>query len=154
MVYVNFRPYNDADFPTLYALEESCFQPPFRFSRAYLRRLVRGARAATWIAEQEGQLRGFAIAEWATEGAEKAAYIQTIEVDPHWRERGVGAELLKRVEESACAAGARSIWLHVDAENQAAIHLYESAGYARRGDEENYYPQGRAALIYAKELEC
>ena len=57
------------------------------------------------------------------------AYIQTLEVLPERRGRGVGGELLRRIEGSARAAGAQSIWLHVDAENAAAIRLYERHGY-------------------------
>jgi ribosomal protein S18 acetylase RimI-like enzyme len=40
----------------------------------------------------------------------------------------------------------------VDAENASAIRLYERQGYVCEVREENYYPQGRAALIYAKPL--
>ena len=81
-----------------------------------------------------------------------AAYIQTIEVHPASRRRGIALELLRRVEDSARAAGARSIWLHVDQENSAAIRLYEGRGYLRKGREEHYYARHRPAFIYAKPL--
>ncbi len=87
------------------------------------------------------------------EQSESAAYIQTIEVHPAFRSRGIGAELLGRAEDSARTAGALSIWLHVDVENATAIRLYESRGYTRQGREENYYARHRAAFIYAKPLE-
>jgi ribosomal-protein-alanine N-acetyltransferase len=80
------------------------------------------------------------------------AYIQTIEVHPAFRGRGIGAELLVRAEESALVAGAHIIALQVDVENAAAIHLYESRGFARQGREEHYYARHRAAFIYAKPL--
>jgi ribosomal protein S18 acetylase RimI-like enzyme len=148
-----YRPYRPEDFAALYATEEACFEPPFRFSRAYLRRLTGSAAAATWIAEEEsGEMGGFAIVEWSGEASFITAYIQTIEVAPAKRRLGVGAELMRRVEQSARMAGADAIWLHVDAENAAAIRLYETHGYRREGREANYYPRGRAALIYAKTL--
>jgi ribosomal-protein-alanine N-acetyltransferase len=56
------------------------------------------------------------------------------------------------LEGSTRGAGAEAIWLHVDASNEAAIRLYESAGYRRQGREEDYYAPGRAALIYKKEF--
>lgn len=59
---------------------------------------------------------------------------------------------MRRLEDSAIKAGANLIWLHVDAENTAAHHLYEAHGYVCQGGEENYYPRGRTALIYTKEL--
>jgi ribosomal protein S18 acetylase RimI-like enzyme len=148
---MNYRLYQPADFPTLYAIEEVCFQPPLRFGRGYMRRLVSSEDAATWIAEEDGRMAGFAIVEWSGEAGAIAAYIQTIEVAPERRGRGVGGELMRRMEQSAQAAGARVIWLHVDAENAGAIRLYEAHGYRREGREANYYPRGRAALIYVKE---
>ncbi len=147
---MHFRPYKPADFTALYAVEELCFQPPFRFSRAYMRRLTQSPHAATWIAEEGAELLGFAIVEWSEDA--HAAYIETLEVTPNGRGQGIGAELLRRVEDSAGAAGAASIWLHVDQENAVAIRLYESRGYTRQGREEHYYARHRAAFIYAKPL--
>jgi len=149
---MRYRLYQSADFAALYAVEELCFAPPYRFSRAYMRRLVRSANCSTWIAEEGGELIGFAIVEWGQGAEENSAYIQTIEVTPSQRGLGIGGELLRRVEDSAVAAGAGAIWLHVDAENSAAIRLYESRGYVRQRREEHYYARYRAAFVYGKSL--
>jgi len=149
---VHYRLYMPEDFAALYAIEEACFEPLLRFGRRYMRKLAEQANASTWIAEEDGKMAGFAIVEWADESSETVAYIQTIEVAPEQRGQGIGRELLGRIEGSACEAGAKLIWLHVDAENAAAIRLYEAHGYRNEGREENYYPEGRAALIYAKPL--
>jgi ribosomal protein S18 acetylase RimI-like enzyme len=150
---VLYRAYTTEDFAGLYAIEELCFQPPFRFGRRQMRQLVQRGNAATWIAEHGGPVCGFAIVEWMREASGVVAYIQTIEVAPDRRGQGVGGELLRRVEGSARAAGAEEIWLHVDAGNAAAIRLYEANGYRIGGRKENYYPLGRAALICSKVLE-
>jgi ribosomal-protein-alanine N-acetyltransferase len=147
-----YRPFRQDDFAALFAVEEQCFAPPFRFSRAYMQKLVRSTSAATWIAEQDGAMAGFAIVEWEEEVESARAYIQTIEVAPAQRRLGVGGELMRRVEASAVAAGAQTIWLHVDAENESAIHLYEAHGYGLERREANYYPRGRAALVYVKAM--
>lgn len=147
-----YRPYKPGDFAQLYAVEELCFQPPFRFSRGYMRQLVGSSEAATWIAEEDTQLAGFAIVDWSTESGELAAYIQTVEVAPAFRGQGAGSELMRLVEDSAQNAGARTIWLHVDAENAAAIRLYQARGYAKLGREEHYYARNRPALIYSKRI--
>jgi ribosomal protein S18 acetylase RimI-like enzyme len=149
---VLYRKYIEKDFAELYAIEELCFQPPFRFGRWQMRRLVRSANTATWIAEQDGRMCGFAIADWTEQAGQIAAYIQTIEVAPDSRGQGVAGELLSRIEASARAAGAQYIWLHVDAENASAIRLYETNGYRINGREENYYPYGKAALVCSKPL--
>jgi ribosomal protein S18 acetylase RimI-like enzyme len=149
---VEYRLYVPTDFPALYAVEELCFEPPFRFSRAYMRQLIKGENTATSIAEAGAELIGFSIVEWSAEQSELTAYIQTLEVHPAFRGRGIGAELLLRAEESARSAGTHIISLHVDVDNAAAIRLYESRGYAREGREEHYYARHRAAFIYAKPI--
>jgi len=150
---VQYRLYKPEDFDALYALEEACFQPPFRFGRRYMRSVVGRADAATWIAEDEdGALAGFAIVHWEQRHGEMRAYLETLEVRPELRGQGTGGELLRRCEESARAAGAETMGLHVDAENEAAIGLYRARGFELRGREEGYYPEGRAAEVYAKSL--
>ena len=147
-----YRPYRREDFAALYAIEEACFDPPFLFGRGYMRRLVNRSNAATWIAEVEGSLAGFAIAELTRRAEQNEAYIQTIEVLFEQRGRGVGGELLNRLESSARAVAAVSIWLHVDAVNSVAIRLYEAHGYLCEGRQEDFYPQGNAALVFRKLL--
>jgi ribosomal-protein-alanine N-acetyltransferase len=155
-LFMPYRLYQPTDFTALYALEELCFQPPIRYSRAWMRKLIANPNSATWIAEDSAgenkTMAGFAIVEWTALPKGTVAYIQTIEVHPASRRSGIAAELLRRVEDSARAAGAVGIWLHVDSENTAAIHLYESRGYARKGREEHYYARHRAAFIYSKSL--
>jgi ribosomal-protein-alanine N-acetyltransferase len=150
---MQYRLYTPDDFDALYAIEESCFDPPFRFSRRQMRTLVRRSGSAVWLAESDEGLTGFAIVEWAKRADGVSAYIQTIEVIPQARSRGVGRELLRRIEDSALMAGALWIRLHVDAENPDAIRLYETHGYRCEGRKENFYPLGRAALIYVKALD-
>jgi ribosomal-protein-alanine N-acetyltransferase len=117
-----------------------------------MRQLIANPSSATWIAEENKKLAGFTIVEWTTVPKGTVAYIQTIEVDFASRRRGIAAELLCRAENSTYAAGARFIWLHVDVENAAAIRLYESRGYTRKGREEHYYARHRPALIYSKSI--
>lgn len=149
---MHYRLYRSEDFTALYAIEELCFVPPFRFNRAYMRQLVASPHAATWIAEEDGQMAGFAIVEWNREPTGVEAYVQTIEVAPGQRRRGIGAELLRRAEDSARQAGAQLIWLHVHEQNASAQRLYDAHGYRRAGREEHYYARGQAALVAIKPL--
>jgi [ribosomal protein S18]-alanine N-acetyltransferase len=148
---VIYRLYAPEDFDELYAIEEVCFQPPFRFDRRLMRRLVSRSDSATWIAEESGRMSGFAIVEW-TASVEIMAYLQTLEVLPDWRGQGAGRELLKKAEETARGAGAKAVWLHVNEKNDGAIRMYENYGYLRRGREEDYYATDQAALVYEKPL--
>jgi ribosomal protein S18 acetylase RimI-like enzyme len=117
-----------------------------------MQQLVNRSDAATWIAEEDGEMAGFAIVEWTEQPGGAEAYLQTIEVVRDRRGQGVGGELLRRVEGSASDADAGVLWLHVEAGNSGAIQMYEASGYLFEGGEENYYGPGRAALIYAKPL--
>jgi ribosomal protein S18 acetylase RimI-like enzyme len=147
-----YRLYMPEDFAALYAIEEACFQPPHRFSRAYMRQLIQQSNAATWIAEDDERMCGFALVEWTQEAAGVVAYLQTLEVIQRKRGQGVGSELLRQVENSASAASASVIWLHVDAKNEPAIRVYQAQGFVLQGREEDYYGRGRPALVYAKPL--
>jgi ribosomal protein S18 acetylase RimI-like enzyme len=150
---VIYRSYAPADFHELYAIEEVCFQPPLRFPRRYIRRLVDSVDdVVTWVAEEDGKIAGFAIADFGSDNDGLFAYIQTIEVLPERRGRGVGNELLRRIEESARGRGAGAIWLHVESQNAGAIRLYEAHGYVCEGRRENYYARGLAGLVYRKIL--
>jgi [ribosomal protein S18]-alanine N-acetyltransferase len=149
---MQYRLYQPDDFEKLYEIEEVCFKPPHRFTRRYMRQLTDSLDTATWIAEEDAKMAGFAIVEWAQQISGLVAYIPTIEVLPEWRGEGIGAELLSRLEDSATAQHCIAIWLHVDAENAPAIRLYERAGYQNSGRAENYYSRNRPAAIYVKSL--
>ena len=149
---MHYRLYRPADFEKLYAIEELCFQPPLRFPRAYMRSVINNPDSATWIAELPEHMAGFAIVEWAGPAEDVYGYIQTLEVLPEHRRRGIARELLARVEDSAREAGALSIWLHVDTENTPALQLYKAHGYSQQGREEHYYGRRRSAYIYSKPL--
>ncbi|MBS1802841.1 MAG: GNAT family N-acetyltransferase [Acidobacteria bacterium] len=149
---MHYRLFEPADFHDLYAIEEVCFQPPYRFARRYMRQLISSANSATWIAEEDQAMKGFAIVEWSQQGNGVIAYIATIEVLPEFRKLGVGAELLRRLEGSANAERAVAIWLHVDMENASAIRLYERLGYQNSGRVEDFYARNRPAVMYVKHL--
>ena len=150
---MNYRLYREDDFLQLYAIELACFEPPFRFSRQTMRRLIADPGSATWIAEEHERMAGFAIVFWAPAPEQPLAYIQTLEVVPAQRNRGVARELLQRVEESARSVGAHVIWLHVAEANLPARRLYEAHGFSQQGREDNYYAKGIPALLYAKAID-
>jgi ribosomal-protein-alanine N-acetyltransferase len=155
---VLYRLYEADDFPQLYALEEACFPASLRFPRRYMEQLLVNPASAAWIAEghtagASRQLTGFAIVDWVDSDGQIVAYIQTLEVSPEHRRRGVGSELLRCIELSARAAGAGSIWLHVAEANEAALRLYHAHGFIPQGREEDYYQRGGHAVVYARPIE-
>jgi [ribosomal protein S18]-alanine N-acetyltransferase len=150
--FVQYRLYHPSDFEQLYTIEEACFDSVLRFDRSYMKQLTERDSSATWTAEENERLAGFVIVEWTKMLRGIVAYIQTIEVDPTFRRRGIARELLRLAEASAREAHATYIWLHVDENNAAAIALYQSNGYERHGRHEHYYENGHNAEIYARPL--
>ena len=98
-------------------------------------------------------LRGFALSRIAADEGE----ILTIVVDPSYRNSGVGRSLLRAHLNQAVAAGAKRIFLEVDADNAAAVALYSRLLFVRVGERRGYYklPDGKArtALVMRLDLD-
>ncbi len=80
---------------------------------------------------------------------EEEAHIISLAVDPTHQRRGLGRQILEELLNQARAVGCRWATLEVNAHNQAAIHLYESAGFQPLGRRKGYY-NGEDALVYWK----
>lgn len=78
---------------------------------------------------------GFALWRVAADEAE----LLTVVVRPIHRRRGVGRLLLVAVIDRARAAGVRSLYLEVGADNPAARSLYDSQGFVVVGSRPAYY---------------
>jgi GNAT superfamily N-acetyltransferase len=61
--------------------------------------------------------------------AQRWAGLTAMEVDPEYRRRGLGSNLVAAVAEWAWKKGARSMYLQVGEGNEGARKLYESAGF-------------------------
>ncbi len=58
-------------------------------------------------------------------------YVANLAVDPEYQNRGIGRQLLAAAVQRARERRYRRLSLHVAASNAPALHLYESAGFAR-----------------------
>lgn len=84
-------------------------------------------RGCGWVAEIDGQIIGFAIADLAR------ANIWVLFVAPEAEERGVGRALHDRMILWLFSAGAERIWLSTDAATRAE-RFYKAAGWQYAGD--------------------
>jgi [ribosomal protein S18]-alanine N-acetyltransferase len=91
---------------------------------------------------------GFAIARLVLDEAE----LLTIAVDPLQQRNGLGTELLSNLVQRVSKLGATSLFLEVAQNNQAALALYQRAGFAQVGMRKAYYGQTLDAHIYRKLL--
>jgi ribosomal protein S18 acetylase RimI-like enzyme len=150
---VTTRLFEAPDLRALYAIEEACFEPPVRFSRALMRSLAHDPDCRTWLGIVDDVRVGFAIVGLSGEDDPGVAYVWTIEVLPAFRRMGVARQLLTRLEESASAAGCTAIELHVSERNVGGLALYEAAEYVRTGVDAEYYGRREDAFRYRKVLE-
>jgi [ribosomal protein S18]-alanine N-acetyltransferase len=91
---------------------------------------------------------GFVLSRRAADEAE----IITICVRPPLRRKGFGRLLLQHLERGLRAAGTRSLFLEVGAENAAARALYRRLGFHDAGTRPRYYGNREDAIIMRKGL--
>lgn len=93
----------------------------------------------SWIAEIDGRLVGFAIADL------QARSIWALFVDPDHEGRGIGRALLERVTECLLASESGPIYL-VTTPNTRAEQLYRAAGWTEVGVE----PSGELRFAWSR----
>lgn len=99
---------------------------------------------AGYVWEEAGQLVGNLNLIPYLAGARRNYLIANVVVHPNYRRKGIGRALTVRAIEQARSAGAPAVWLHVRAENQGAIALYESLGFVERARRTTWISQGES----------
>ena len=89
------------------------------------------------------------ILGWITEDV---AEIDMLAVHPDARRNGLGRQLLEAWEADMRTRGARKVWLDVRESNEAALRLYQGAGYRSTGRRSGYYHDGEDALLLERTL--
>jgi ribosomal-protein-alanine N-acetyltransferase len=149
----SLRAVSPDDFPSLYALDQSCFEPGIAWSKAELLYFLKYPGNIGVLAEDEsGHLAGFAIAGKQRRQGAFFGRLITIDVDAAWRRRGVGHLLLEEAERQLRDAGASTILLEVAVNNATAQRFYECHGFVRIGRIPGYYLGHIDALVMEKQL--
>ena len=149
---ITLRNYRAEDLDAMHALDVVCFEPPFRFSRAAMRQFVETRKARVVLAEDGDTLAGFGILHVQRALQERIGYVMTLDVDPSYRFRGVGRQLIAALQAQAQAAGCAMLVLHVFTGNTAAIGFYERNGFRRAHEALSYYAPHVDAWVYRKRL--
>ena len=127
---MELRGYLPPDLDALVALDNICFEPPFRFSRSAMRSFVlRKTPASPLLTAADGSLAGFCVLHTQHAQPEAVGYIVTLDVAAGYRRRGLAGDLMARAEDQALEAGCAAVALHVFTGNAAAIRFYERRGY-------------------------
>lgn len=136
------------DVPALLALEKACFGGE-AFTDTQLRQLLSARYGLAMGIWEDSLLVGAALLEVLVPESE----LHSLAVLPGKRRRGLGAALLKSALSAARKRGATEMFLEVRRSNQAAITLYERAGFAALSVRRGYYSHPREdALVMQKRL--
>lgn len=149
---IRFRSYLSDDLGGMHALDAVCFEKPFRFSRAAMRRFAETANARVTIAEDQGELVGFVILHIQELESGRIGYIVTLDVSPQRRRCGIAGRLMQETERKALGEGCSALVLHVFTGNEPAIRFYTSHGFVRSHREEHFYGPKMDAWVFHKLL--
>jgi len=103
---------------------------------------------ASFVAEGDGEILGFAVASRAGELAE----LESVVVSESARRKGIGKALCQQVMDWSRNAGASELELEVRASSGGALELYRSLGFVEQTRRREYYrnPTEDAVLMAAK----
>jgi ribosomal-protein-alanine N-acetyltransferase len=152
------RQFEQADFETLWRIDQSCFDPQLAYSRPELAFYIRRPGAFTLLAEAHdadskmagngAKTLGFIVAE----SRRKNGHIITIDVIAEARRSGIGSSLLRAAEEKLTRAGTVTVTLETPVNNLTAIRFYKREGYFVEKTVAGYYSGLLDALVMTKEL--
>lgn len=144
---MRLRPYRALDLDRLYEIDQACFPPGISYSKRELRRFVRHSQSRTWVAEEGGQIVGFAMANEEPRGV---SHVITLDVDQAHRRAGVGTALMEAAEDWARSKGIQLMYLETGEENHAAQDFYFQRGYVKVDEIADYYAPGKSAWLMLK----
>lgn len=93
--------------------------------------------ARLYVSGDSGRISGYCICYHSLEESE----IVNIAVDEALRRNGTGSALLTHVISSEREAGCEKMFLEVRVSNEAAIKMYEKAGFAICGTRKDFYEE-------------
>lgn len=140
------------DLEELYELEKKCFGKN-AYTKSFLKLLLRDPSSiALKAVSPSGELIGSAIGRIENINGRIAGRVYTLDVRPDFRRRGIGAALLKGLEEEFRKFRCERAVLEVAVDNEPAINLYKSLGYRLTSRIRDYYGRGRDAYRAEKDL--
>ncbi len=177
------RPFQKADFETLWRIDQACFDPQLAYSQPEMAFYMRRPGAFSLVAEapSRGEPRTPISPEhpsWdhrvpnpsdfrdsndgplsrilgfiVAEVRRQNGHIITIDVVAAARRSGVGSALLRAAEDRLRERGATTVALETAVNNAAAIRFYKQKGYFVERTARGYYSNHLDALVMARSLE-
>ena len=101
-----------------------------------LRQIIRNRSVGRlWLIRHKGKNIGYVLLafSFSLEFNGRIAFIDELFVEPSGRQKGVGATVLKQVENICVRLGIRTVRLEIEASNKRATALYARSGYIEHG---------------------
>ena len=139
----------ESDLDVVMYLENTCFVAPWGL-KELLYEINDNPVSNLWVIESSMYgVAGF-VDYWITFDS---ATICQICVNPVFRKRGLGSQMMSELIKDCKANKVRNITLEVREHNESAIGLYERFGFKRVLLKEKYYTNGDNAIYMVKEME-
>lgn len=132
---VRIRAMREGDLAVVNAIEQCSYSVPW--SDATFRGLLRRGDAELLVAEEHGEVLGYAIFWQVLDQGE----LGNVAVTPGARRGGIARRLILAVMERAAARGVQELFLEVRPSNGGARQLYDSLGFVPVGRRRNYYQE-------------
>ena len=134
------------DLPAVAALHACCFDEPWR--PELIGRIAQAPGGFGLLWRGEGEPLGFVLGR--SNGAR--GEVLSLGVAPAARQRGVARALMKAAIESVSQRGLNTLHLEVAEDNDAALCLYRTLGFAQVGRRPGYYTRPEAEAVDALTL--
>jgi ribosomal protein S18 acetylase RimI-like enzyme len=135
---IHLRPYQPADFETLYRIDQVCFPKSIAYGRTEMRMYLRSEGSHCLLAEVSGDVGGFILTDQSAE----IGHVVTLDVLEPYRRQKIGSLLLQAAEQEAASRGAKLMVLETATTNKPAIAFWKKHGYRQFGTVANYYGRG------------
>uniref|UniRef100_A0A7J3QEB0 Ribosomal-protein-alanine N-acetyltransferase n=1 Tax=Ignisphaera aggregans TaxID=334771 RepID=A0A7J3QEB0_9CREN len=145
---MNIRKALQNDLQIVFELEKKCFNDPYPIE--LLTMLYSLYPELFLVAEYNNKIVGYVSGLIRTDGF---GHIVSLCVDPEHRRKGIGKQLMLKIEESMKKLFNVCLYrLEVRVSNSIAILLYESIGYRIQARIPKYYSNGEDAYLMIKDI--
>lgn len=148
---ITMEPADLRNLEELLRIERECFTIE-AFTKKQIAGLLRNPNAVGFLARVDGEISGFIIGIVEDYGTDKVGHVYTVDVAVKHRGRGIGVKLLNEMENAFLKRGAKTSYLEVRVDNQAARRLYRKQGYVEIESLDDFYSAGIHGLRLKKQL--
>jgi len=151
---LTLRNYRALDFERLLEIDQVCFVHGIAYSAAELQHFLNLRSAVRIVGEQDGEIKGFIIADKfrPRRSEQSMGQIITIDVLEDARRSGLGGQLLAAAEEELRKSGCGYVSLETAIDNLPALKFYKKHGYTGLKVLPRYYLNSIDALLMGKKL--